>query len=307
MIRRLFAAGQASGRSPEALVPLAMGMQFFDDKDFAASASTFLSEAFKDEAKTFVKRASTALGGTKVGEIDLFKGTEDASRFERLQILRDAGLRTMTDLQGAGFTEFREQQALKVLLSDKTFNELGPRQQFIQNKLADPNYLEGLINLTQDKSILIQAGRVGRQTEAMFEDTRAGLTSDQSELQAARKELRDAEALAAGTALTETGNETAALGMFRLVDETGRITPRGRQILWLEQHWPRMPYEKQYYQDVFRRQEELRGELGIDALQQRIEQMSNPTPKTGAPLLTDAAAQPYYDNTRPLPNGIGSN
>jgi hypothetical protein len=124
-LRRAFAAGQASARDPMALARAGRGLPFWDDQEIAMASAAVLAALFGEEVATYTRAAGIGLSTTSAeGFQKTFKklGVADATRMERLQALREAGMDTPEKLAAAGLGEMRQQIAISTLV--KNLDEL---------------------------------------------------------------------------------------------------------------------------------------------------------------------------------------
>ncbi len=141
-VRRAFAAGQASARDPAVIAGAAAAFKFFADKEFAfAVAGVLAGSVDPGELRTFVKAAGVGLSGVSTLAPTFEQlGVAGASRREKLEALRQAGLTTPEALKGAGLGELRQQEAISTLVQN--LGELDRIQAEIREK-AVPGLFPG--------------------------------------------------------------------------------------------------------------------------------------------------------------------
>jgi hypothetical protein len=120
-LRKAFAAGEASARTPAAIARAAEAMAYFGDKDFMFAMSASLAGTVPErQIATYMKRGGQALAPTS-GLKDWYEERglgKDATQLQRFQALAAevGGLETSADIQVAleemGLSELRERKAL---------------------------------------------------------------------------------------------------------------------------------------------------------------------------------------------------
>lgn len=110
-LRRLFLAGQASGRDPELITKASDALKFYADEVFGAAAIAAVAEAGRgDEARTYARRA--AIGLSRTGSAQPFFesiGMGESTIRQRAFELARRGIDTEEELVGIlGMNEIRE-------------------------------------------------------------------------------------------------------------------------------------------------------------------------------------------------------
>ena len=227
-IRRIFAAGQASGRSPGDLVQGAPGLNFFDDKKFGTAASAAISVgAPVQQLATLTQQLGTALSDTMAKEIPLFQqtgphtsGIDPRDQESRLRLLAASGIDTPDELAEAGFKEKRQIKALS--LAVKGITEIDRIAAEI-DKHAKPGLL-GSQRAGVEAELPTTAGANAMQrAEALFADEQAGILGGESEKTALERQAAKLTRQARGIAFKRLGLEEGEFGRD-YIDEEGEVS-----------------------------------------------------------------------------------
>lgn len=216
-LRRAVIAGQLSGRDPALLAGVAPALSSFDDQDFAlAAAGQIVAGVGKQEGKTFVKAAGIALQtavtpafGKTLERLNVGKG---ATRLERLEALKAAGIDTEEELREAGLTEETRAKAVSILIRKLD------RVKFVTAEIKRLNVAGVIAGLRTDVETELPTTRTTRQIDVLkaeFANERAFGPGANPALQQER--LDRARALA----IQQSGAQQGLIGLD-FIDEEGR-------------------------------------------------------------------------------------
>jgi len=173
LLRGVFAAGEASGRSAKEIAPAAPALQSFADKAFGLGVAAALSPTKGAETEVYTRQAGIALSAVSPGA-QWFRGqglAEDASQQERLKKLRDANIDSLEKLTQVGFTEIRQREALLTLV--RQYGEVLRLQDAAAKGMADENLIREKRSKIEREIPEMALTRVIEEEKSAFKEARS--------------------------------------------------------------------------------------------------------------------------------------
>ncbi|MEK6798963.1 MAG: hypothetical protein AABZ12_08375 [Planctomycetota bacterium] len=232
LLRRSFAAGELSQRTPEDVARFIPGLAFFRDKELGLAAGTVMSGQFGRETETYVKALGTALGPSAsegfVKSMGVMGIDPKADELTKLRGLRGAGITSVNQLSEMGLSEIRQLAAMANVLQN-----LPQVEQFRSEipQRAKPGLFTAKAAAIEEEIPQVRTTRDIDTLRAMSKDFQ-GLQSSgaaRGPIAALEETRRD---LAIGLALREMGIETTGFGTVDALDEEGRPNLGMRARLW---------------------------------------------------------------------------
>ena len=214
-LRKAFAAGEASGRTPRAMAKVAEALAFFEDPDFMFAVGTMIAGSFPEsQLPVYMKRLGEGLSPIS-GAAEWYEAHgvgKGATQQARLEKLAAEGIDTLVELEEIGIAETRERQGLvKAIPHVKRIREV---QKEIP-EIARPGLLEEERRTIEEELPWMKPQREMKILAAMYADEKA------FGQKVSFAQQREREQAIRGMALKNLGRETVGPVKTYTVSEAG--------------------------------------------------------------------------------------